>query len=132
MKFRAIIVDDDEIFNMLSKKMMQRARFHPEPDAFINGALAIDYLRDSYTDDETYVIFLDINMPIMDGWSFLEEIRTFAKRENTFIFMVTSSTDESDVSRAEQDDFVLEYLTKPVLTEDLNNLKKHSKLKKFF
>ncbi len=132
MNFQTLIVDDDEIFNMLSKKMIQRCGFHSSPQAFTNGELALEYLQVHYNMDEIFVIFLDINMPVMNGWDFLEQITKFIDRSNTHIFMVTSSIDDSDYQRASESDYILKYLPKPVLTEDLIDLMELPEIKPFF
>ncbi len=132
MNFQAVIVDDDDIFNMLSRKMIQKCGFHPEPKTFLNGRLAVEYFKETYSDNQTYVIFLDINMPVMDGWEFLESIESFAHPDNMLIFMVTSSTDEEDINRANSNKYVLKYLAKPVLSDDLRDLMKHPKLAPYF
>jgi len=132
MKLQAVIVDDDDIFNMLSRKMIQKCGFDPEPKTFLNGRLASEFLKQDYNKDQTYVVFLDINMPVMDGWEFLESIEAFANPENMLIFMVTSSTDEEDINKANSNKYILKYLSKPVLSDDLRGLMKHPKLTRFF
>ena len=132
MKLQAVIVDDDDIFNMLSRKMIQKCGFDPEPKTFLNGRLASEFLKMDYNKDQTYVVFLDINMPVMDGWEFLESIEAFANPDNMLIFMVTSSTDEEDINKANSNKYILKYLSKPVLSDDLRGLMKHPKLTRFF
>ncbi len=132
MNFKMLLVDDDEIFIMMSKFMIKESNFHPNPLSFMDGEEAYEYLKDSYNPNENYVIFLDINMPRMNGWEFLESINEFASPSNTLIFMVSSSTDYGDISRAGENIYIKKFLSKPYLTETLIELKNSPELKAIF
>ncbi len=132
MKWHLLLVDDDEISIKVSLFMVEEAEFHPTPITFGDGLQARNYLRDAYNTDETFVIFLDINMPVMNGWEFLEEINSFAYPDNVKVFVVSSSVYELDKLRAEESKFVIQFLSKPVLSTVLESLKKNSSLDKLF
>jgi response regulator RpfG family c-di-GMP phosphodiesterase len=59
----------------------------------------------------------------MNGWEFLAELEKFADATNTFVFVVSSSIDETDVQKANSNQYVLRYLSKPVYTDTLISLK---------
>lgn len=123
MDFQTLIVDDDPIYTMLMKKLLESNGFNPPPHAFDNGQLALDYLRENHQSDEAHVIFLDINMPVLNGWEFLDEISDFASRDKTFVLIVSSSINQSDMDRANSNKYVIRYLTKPILSSTIVELK---------
>lgn len=122
-KFHAIIVDDDPVLNILMKNLIKMNDLHSDPVSFENGVLLLSYLAENYKEASTYLIFLDINMQPLNGWDVLEGIAKIAKPENTMIFIVSSSTDESDKDRAKDNEFVIEYLTKPVFASTIVQVK---------
>ncbi len=130
MALHTLIVDDDPIILMIMKKMLERSDFHSSPLSFENGLLALNHMKENYMPNDRYVVMLDINMPVMNGWEFLEGLEQFADKTNTFVFVVSSSIDEKDVQKATKNEFVLRYLTKPVYTDTLISLKEMLEIKK--
>lgn len=63
-------------------------------------------------------------MPTLNGWEFLEALRSFAKPQNTFVCVVSSSTDQVDIARADQNPYVLQYLSKPITVENTRKIKR--------
>lgn len=127
-----LLIDDDKFFIMMAKKMVAKCQLHPSPLTFENGQTAIEHLKEVYSRETAFIMLLDINMPVMDGWGLLEELKEFASPENTFVVMVTSSTDEADIKKAHQSPFVIDYLTKPLMSHTLNRLKDVPALRHFF
>ncbi len=123
MSIKTLIVDDDPIFVMMLKKLLAREPFFKEPNDFSDGQLALEFLKTNYDPATNYVIFLDINMPVMNGWEFLEGIREFADPKNTMVFIVTSSINRDDVEAATNNEYVLEFLTKPIPGAKLQQVK---------
>lgn len=123
MTTHLLIVDDDTILVFLLRKVIEKSGRFPVPSTHPNGSHALEHLRSIYNPADRYIILLDINMPVMNGWEFLSEIRAFAKPENTIVAIVTSSTDRADKEKAADDPYVLEFLTKPVMAEALIALK---------
>lgn len=114
---RACLIDDDEIQTFAMKRMLQKSTASSNFITFSDGDYALKYLKSNQNSNKIPdVIFLDINMPIVDGWMFLEE---FEKIENSFskkidIYMVSSSIDPSDRSKALSSKLVKDYITKPI------------------
>ena len=79
MNFKKVfIVDDDKVFHFIIKKLLLKNNIQTEPVFFENGFDAIEELKDKIDSENDLpdLILVDINMPIMDGWQFLEEFRT--------------------------------------------------------
>lgn len=115
------IIEDDPNYLMLTKKMIEFTSLFSEILTYRNGKQAYEGLIDWQIKNGTFpdIILLDINMPIWDGWDFLDE---FSKNEvtwNGFIFIITSSIDKVDQSKATEYSLVKGYLRKPVSFEKI-------------
>src|SRR5690606_3191853 len=102
----AYIIDDDDIYIFGIKKLIQIKQLCKNLLVFNNGQEAIDHIKSINSPHEEFpdIILLDINMPVMDGWEFLDE---YAKinpqlKKSTTIYMVSSSINPQDIERAEQ------------------------------
>jgi len=93
---------------------------------FTDAEEAISYLESHCAEPENMpdIIFLDINMPIMDGWQFLSEFRMIKSRLSKLIkvYIVTSSTDPKDIEQAKEFEEVADYLVKPLNPDKLKEL----------
>jgi CheY-like chemotaxis protein len=118
-----LIVDDDNIFLFLARKMIVNTGIHPDPKAFPNGKLALEYLSQVDPSGPKVLVFLDINMPVLNGWGFLERLESMEIRGNCHVVIVTSSSDASDRVHAAQYDIVQSYLEKPVIRRVFEDLK---------
>jgi CheY-like chemotaxis protein len=120
----ACIIDDDPIFVFGAKKIMQYADFCSAFMIFHNGDEALTNLKSIIKAGEQLpdIILLDLNMPIMDGWQFLEEFTKIRTEKKITIYIITSSVDPADVERSKQYDNVNNYLVKPITLETLKEL----------
>jgi CheY-like chemotaxis protein len=93
---------------------------------FFNGLEAIDELKDKVeTDNIPDLILLDINMPVYDGWQFLEEFKKIKQKltKEITVYMVSSSNDATDISKSkEYKDEVKKYYYKPMTQEDFETI----------
>ncbi|WKV13388.1 response regulator [Marivirga harenae] len=122
MNLKNLIVDDDEISLMLSEMIVEGDSFFQKPQKFLDGTYALEFLREDYSQDKTYAIILDINMPFMNGWEFLENIEHFVSSDNTYVFMLSSSSDKADIQKSDKFKLVKGYFTKPLQKEHLEQI----------
>lgn len=127
LKLRRItLIDDDPITNMVNTKLLTRANnFHVT--AYTNAQKALSYLGDlaaSTPDQIPEVIFLDINMPIMDGWEFLEEFQNLPGiiLEQCKVIILTSSIDLDDIEKSKKFPAVKSFVSKPLTMELITSL----------
>lgn len=122
------IVDDDPITVFGIKKMLKSAASCEDIQIFQNGKEAYDALAERQKLGKAIpeVIFLDINMPIMDGWDFLDEIIKLDINEHIVINMITSSIDPLDYKKwngfKDRCPFVLNFKNKPIFKIEPNDL----------
>ena len=122
-----VLIDDDNIFNFINKKIISMTDFAEDVSSYSNAVRAIEDLwRISNTGEKSFpdVIFLDINMPVMDGWEFLDEFEKLpiAARKDCIIYMLTSSIDPSDIEKARSYKSVKNFISKPLSEEILMTL----------
>ena len=117
-----LLVDDDPTTNYLNRKLLQRLAVTVQVREALNGREALDLLAASCTAPEApacpALIFLDVNMPVMDGFAFLEAYQQLplAQQRAIVIVMLTTSLHSADVQRAAQLP-VAGFLTKPLTAE---------------
>ena len=113
-----MLIDEDEIDNIINQKIIESNNFAENIIVYQAGQDALDYLASNADNAEKLpdIIFLDINMPIMDGFQFLEN---FEKLQDPIhnkckIIMLSSSISPRDIDRAASNRFVIKYLNKPL------------------
>ena len=101
---KVFFVDDDKLFVYLTRKTIEATNFGGQIKEFGDGEEAIDYLKQIADDTELLpdIILVDLNMPIMDGWEFLEEYMLIkpGMKKNATIYLVSSSISPHDIERA--------------------------------
>ena len=121
MKKEVFIIDDDPIYCMIASKMIHKS----DPSVRIcecnNGEEGLSELKTRDGADQEIVVLLDINMPVMDGWTFLEEIEknNFYGLTHLDIYMVSSSVDQSDKLKAKNYEIIKHFFHKPLSREDV-------------
>lgn len=115
------LVDDDSIFQFTATRLIESAQLANEILHFENGHEALQYLEKNATNANLLpdLLFLDINMPIVDGWMFLEDFEKIKPRlsKDFPIYMVSSSIDPRDINRAKEFDEVKDFVIKPITIE---------------
>lgn len=127
-----LCVDDDPITLMLYKKVIAKAEFGDTILFAQNGEEALELLlkiksqdSDLTTSQTPDLIFLDLNMPVMNGWDFLEHFtkKIHKQSKQISIIILSSTIDPSDYIRAKQYEVVTHFLSKPLTVEMLKDLK---------
>ena len=118
---KVLLVDDDKALNFINRLTIQDHAADCHITEALDGQQALDYLAGH--DECPDIIFLDINMPGMDGFEFLEEMERRGKCcENSKIFMLTSSVREEDKTKAMSSDLVKGYFDKPLSSQHIEEI----------
>jgi len=118
---KVFLIDDDDIFVFLTKKTILKVTTDIEVEVFSDGFQAITHLKNIHDEKERLpdVIFLDLNMPVMDGWEFLEEYQdlyqSFARK--TELYIVSSSISPHEMERSKNISSVADFIIKPLVKE---------------
>ena len=125
-----MLIDDNEIDNFINEKIIKSANFAENVYVHTSAKSALEFLKNisalSTVSAELIpsYIFLDINMPILDGFHFLTEFENFPAsfKSSIKIVMLTTSLNPSDVERSKPFKNVVKYLYKPLIEKDLGDL----------
>ncbi len=120
---KVLLIDDDEIVNSINKVIIQHAKFAEEIIAENFAANAITYLKSLSVDELPRAIFLDVNMPEMNGWDFVEEYEKLeVDTDGVKIIMLTSSINPRDQKRALSISHIKAFVSKPLSPELLDKI----------
>ena len=118
----ACIIDDDPIFVRVVQKMMDVASFCNSVQMFGNGQEAINALLNMSEAEYPDIVFLDINMPVMDGWGFLEAFEGLGLPGSLQLFVVSSTINPAEIERARSYSFVADFYEKPITVKVLEDI----------
>jgi CheY-like chemotaxis protein len=122
-----LLVEDDPITILVCDRIMKMNSFAGKVKSCENGKFALEYLKEVLVNDSEQapeIIFLDINMPVMNGWDFLEEyekIKTSLPQPPR-IFILSSTVDPEDYKRAKSYTSVEDFISKPLSKENLDKI----------
>ena len=126
LKSRVFIIDDDPIHQRIAQIMISKHNLFDEYFSYTEAQKAIDFLQENKKNGETLpdVILLDLNMPVIDGWDFLETFETLVKEfeKNIRVFIVSSSVDEKDVLRSKSYVAVKGFISKPLSPDIIRSI----------
>ena len=115
-----MLIDDNKLDNFFHTRVIRKHFDEIEILTYENAESALECLSDLIT-DKPQIIFLDINMPGMDGWEFLENYKKLdiSQRECMVVIMLTTSEDPDDISKATANGILTDFKTKPLTREML-------------
>lgn len=121
------LIDDDEIYLFTMKRMIEKNNLVNNVHEFKNGFDAIEFLNKVAINNHVLlpdIIFLDINMPVMDGWSFMDVFSLLKPKlsKKIEVYMISSSINQSDIDRAKSITDISDFIVKPIGTEQLKNI----------
>ncbi|HMZ47032.1 MAG TPA: response regulator [Chitinophagaceae bacterium] len=136
------IVDDDPITVKICEMVIKNTEFASAVTHFENGQKCINFFSNYFEKNldksknvvMPELILLDLNMPVLDGWGFLDHYeRKYANRlTETKIAILTSSINPQDFMKAQQYSNIIDFIYKPLLTNIVEELKEHEALKMYF
>ena len=120
-----MLIDDNEIDLFINQKVLELCHFTKKLITFHSGREALEYLLSAPTEDIPDLIFLDLNMPVIDGFRFLFEFSTFPDhiRSKASIVVLTSSDNMRDKEKIEVNHDVIKFLSKPLNDQKLEQIK---------
>ena len=122
------IIDDDPFYTEMLKRIIGIKRFSEQVLVFENGKEALDFFQNTIDEkDESKLprlLLLDINMPEMDGWEFLDAFKAFKDKyqKEIIIYLVSSSINPKDIVRAKEIELVTDYFVKPISISQLERI----------
>lgn len=126
LSLSVMIVDDDDVSTYLTKRTIRLTDFSNNVITFIDPRKAIAYLEDNKYNKDMLpdIIFLDVNMPLLSGWRFLDLFSTYNFISRPKVYMISSSDSVSDkLKSAQYVGIVYGYFDKPLKVENLHAIK---------
>jgi CheY-like chemotaxis protein len=120
------VIDDDHIYHFTLSKLVEKSKLFNELLSFTDGEQALSFFRKNAGNSDEWpdVILLDINMPMVDGWYFIEELTRMMtnSQKKILVYMVSSSVDSRDIDRARNVNILQDYIIKPVTLDVLKRI----------
>jgi CheY-like chemotaxis protein len=129
-KYAIMLIDDNEIDNLINQKMIESANVVKNIYTHTGARSAIEFLRNAEKLEEYSdkilpdIILLDIDMPLMDGFQFLDEFEKLKEstKAKCGVVMLTSSINPQDVNKSKKYKYVRKYINKPLSQENINKI----------
>ena len=121
-----LLVDDNDTDNFISKRIIEITKFADKVIVKNSGKSALEYLESAQNNEAELpnVIFLDINMPIVDGFVFLFEFEMFPDnlKQKCKIIILSSSNNKRDIAKIVDNEYVIKFITKPLTEKALQEI----------
>lgn len=118
---KTYIIDDDSIFVFVLKKLLEKHKDFGKVVDFKNGMEALETLLAKDAELPS-IILLDLNMPLIDGWQFLEKLEDYPQKDQLNVFILSSSIDVNDLDKSKKYSVVKDFVSKPVNHEKLDKI----------
>jgi CheY-like chemotaxis protein len=115
-KIDLLVIDDDDINIFIIKKIVEKTGYNINMVAKTNGQLAIDHLNTLLEENQAFpqLVLIDINMPVLNGWEFLEAYDKLEIEQRVDMYMLSSSVYENDIEKAKTYKTVKGFISKPL------------------
>lgn len=118
-----IVIDDDPINNLLCTKNIKKSVQDADVITFTEAEIGLNYIKSNFNapNADNVILFLDINMPTMTGWEFMDEFQNVTSeiKHHVSIYILSSSVSETDKQKAKVHPDVVDYIEKPLLADTL-------------
>ena len=123
-KINLLVIDDDDINIFIIKKIVEKADLNINMVSKGNGQQAIAYIKDLIANQEQFpnLMLIDINMPIMNGWEFIEGYQMLNVQQNVDMYILSSSVYENDIEKTKSYPLVKGFISKPLSIDRLKEL----------
>ena len=123
-KINLLVIDDDDINIFIIKKIVEKTGFDIDMVSKNNGQQAIDYLKQTISSNLPLpqLILIDINMPVMNGWEFIEAYQNLGVSTPVDLYILSSSVYENDIEKTKSYTSVRGFISKPLSMERLTEL----------
>lgn len=118
-----LVIDDDPIILMIHQVVLEFALPHVSCHYFSEAQDALVYMQQNSATQKKFLLFLDINMPVLNGWDLLCAIEKSDFKDNVHVVMVTSSVNEGDKIKAENYQNIHSFISKPLKEEHIDKLR---------
>lgn len=123
---KMFLVDDDDTFIYISQKIIAKTELVQEINTFENGLTALSFFKDNKDNKALLpeLLFLDLSMPVMDGWEFLDEFEkiNIENKKDITIYICSSSISPNDLIRTKKYDTVKDFIIKPITQEKFSQI----------
>jgi len=120
---KIVLIDDDVISNMVFEKLSTASGLTQELITIISPLDALVFFENLPTVELPDAIFLDIKMPILSGWEFLTQFKQISRIESVKVFIISSSVNYYDIQRAEKENAISSFISKPISMRKLLDIK---------
>ena len=118
---KLVLIDDEPVFHKIVQMTIKNTELSKEATYSFDGEVVLDYLEEKKLESESLpdYIFVDLYMPVFDGWDFLNRFQKLYKslRKNIKIYIVSSSINPADIDRSKLYPFVTTFITKPIMKD---------------
>ncbi|MFP5042356.1 response regulator [Parasediminibacterium sp. JCM 36343] len=132
MSLQVLIIDDDPAFVMMHKRRVTTSSIATSPQAYFNGKAAFEAISNPPNTDDHYLLLLDINMPVMDGWGLLNAIQQMPNANKIYAVMISSSLDKKDREKAWEYPQVIGFYEKAISIDICNEIKQNPVIAHFY
>lgn len=128
-KINLAVIDDDDMYVLAIKKMLERVQLTERTVYFENGKVALNYFDECIHQLNLIpeLILLDINMPVTNGWQFIKEFKKLKIKidKKITIYMISATVNEDEIKRAQEIEEITEFVCKPVTINTLTKILSH-------